>query len=168
MCMLFADIYSSHTSSSFSPSPSDGGAATPNSLILDRENNRLNDNASSVSTITTEDNANGRSVLKKARIEPSGKGGVSGTAHAKSTGGDNGKNGVHHANGEGTYHCQFCEKSFPRLGYLKKHEQVNSKWLLHKYRVAFDNAGLAQRWRLSIRMKLFRNMTRQDFIAKLL
>lgn len=117
--MLFADIYSSHTSSSFSPSPSDGGAATPNSL----ENNRLNDNASSVSTITAEDN--GRSVLKKGRIEPTGKGG---TGHTKST--DNGKNGVHHANGEGTYHCQFCEKSFPRLGYLKKHEQVNSKCIL--------------------------------------
>lgn len=28
-------------------------------------------------------------------------------------------------NGEGSYHCQFCDKSFPRLGYLKKHEQVS-------------------------------------------
>lgn len=26
---------------------------------------------------------------------------------------------------DGSYHCQFCEKTFPRLGYLKKHEQVN-------------------------------------------
>lgn len=26
---------------------------------------------------------------------------------------------------EGSYHCQFCDKSFPRLGYLKKHEQVS-------------------------------------------
>lgn len=25
---------------------------------------------------------------------------------------------------EGTYQCQFCDKTFPRLGYLKKHEQV--------------------------------------------
>lgn len=24
----------------------------------------------------------------------------------------------------GTYNCQFCDKTFPRLGYLKKHEQV--------------------------------------------
>jgi hypothetical protein len=24
-----------------------------------------------------------------------------------------------------SYKCQFCEKSFPRLGYLKKHEQVS-------------------------------------------
>lgn len=28
-------------------------------------------------------------------------------------------------NVEGSYHCQFCDKSFPRLGYLKKHEQVS-------------------------------------------
>lgn len=26
--------------------------------------------------------------------------------------------------GSSSYKCQFCEKSFPRLGYLKKHEQV--------------------------------------------
>lgn len=25
---------------------------------------------------------------------------------------------------DGTYSCQFCSKTFPRLGYLKKHEQV--------------------------------------------
>lgn len=24
-----------------------------------------------------------------------------------------------------SYQCQFCDKSFPRLGYLKKHEQVS-------------------------------------------
>lgn len=28
---------------------------------------------------------------------------------------------------EGSYHCQFCDKSFPRLGYLKKHEQVSNE-----------------------------------------
>lgn len=27
--------------------------------------------------------------------------------------------------GVSSYKCQFCEKSFPRLGYLKKHEQVS-------------------------------------------
>jgi hypothetical protein len=27
--------------------------------------------------------------------------------------------------GASSYKCQFCEKSFPRLGYLKKHEQVS-------------------------------------------
>ena len=25
---------------------------------------------------------------------------------------------------DGSYSCQFCSKTFPRLGYLKKHEQV--------------------------------------------
>lgn len=28
-----------------------------------------------------------------------------------------------------SYKCQFCEKSFPRLGYLKKHEQVSEAWV---------------------------------------
>lgn len=27
---------------------------------------------------------------------------------------------------DGSYHCQFCDKTFPRLGYLKKHEQVST------------------------------------------
>ncbi|EAT37714.1 AAEL010310-PA, partial [Aedes aegypti] len=29
---------------------------------------------------------------------------------------------------DGTYRCQFCDKTFPRLGYLKKHEQVSLKF----------------------------------------
>lgn len=32
------------------------------------------------------------------------------------------------ANGDGSYKCQFCKKVFPRLGYLKKHEQVSEWW----------------------------------------
>lgn len=32
---------------------------------------------------------------------------------------------------EGSYHCQFCDKSFPRLGYLKKHEQVSNELFQH-------------------------------------
>lgn len=98
------DIYSSHTSSSFSPSPSTEGAETPNSLIHDAENNRL--------TANIEENGNER-AMKKSKLNEnclkSDKSSVDGVQH----------------NGEGTYHCQFCEKSFPRLGYLKKHEQVN-------------------------------------------
>lgn len=27
------------------------------------------------------------------------------------------------------YACQFCEKAFPRLSYLKKHEQVRNNFL---------------------------------------
>lgn len=33
------------------------------------------------------------------------------------------QNNPHHT-ADGSYQCQFCDKSFPRLGYLKKHEQV--------------------------------------------
>lgn len=36
------------------------------------------------------------------------------------TGNNNGQ-----ANSGSSYPCQFCDKSFPRLGYLKKHEQVS-------------------------------------------
>ncbi|XP_053677117.1 zinc finger protein 423 homolog [Anopheles nili] len=31
-----------------------------------------------------------------------------------------------------TYHCQFCEKTFPRLGYLKKHEQSHTEHMPFK------------------------------------
>lgn len=98
------DIYSSHTSSSFSPSPSEG-AETPNSLIHDAENNRL--------TANIEENGNER-AMKKSKLNENC------LKSDKPTLVD----GVQQ-NGEGTYHCQFCEKSFPRLGYLKKHEQVS-------------------------------------------
>lgn len=30
--------------------------------------------------------------------------------------------------GLANYQCQFCDKSFPRLGYLKKHEQVSKRF----------------------------------------
>lgn len=29
-----------------------------------------------------------------------------------------------------SYKCQFCDKSFPRLGYLKKHEQVSAEIMI--------------------------------------
>lgn len=41
---------------------------------------------------------------------------------------------------DGNYQCQFCEKSFPRLGYLKKHEQVkqiNSVQAFQEYSTTF-------------------------------
>lgn len=139
---FLADIYSSHTSSSFSPSPSDG-AATPNSLIHDRENNRLNDN-----TITDENecsvkkskvsenhhqlkkgDSNYCAKDKNTKIGSGGGGDENGVVGGKGTDGNGGiGNGTTapHQNGEGTYHCQFCDKSFPRLGYLKKHEQVGT------------------------------------------
>lgn len=39
---------------------------------------------------------------------------------------NNTSNNNNNNNVEGSYHCQFCDKSFPRLGYLKKHEQVSA------------------------------------------
>lgn len=33
---------------------------------------------------------------------------------------------ANNASADGSYQCQFCDKSFPRLGYLKKHEQVSA------------------------------------------
>uniref|UniRef100_A0A1A9W9U1 C2H2-type domain-containing protein n=1 Tax=Glossina brevipalpis TaxID=37001 RepID=A0A1A9W9U1_9MUSC len=33
---------------------------------------------------------------------------------------------------DGSYQCQFCDKSFPRLGYLKKHEQARDVCPLHR------------------------------------
>lgn len=39
--------------------------------------------------------------------------------------GDGIKSGNNAAGADGSYQCQFCDKSFPRLGYLKKHEQVS-------------------------------------------
>lgn len=39
--------------------------------------------------------------------------------------GDGIKSGNNAATADGSYQCQFCDKSFPRLGYLKKHEQVS-------------------------------------------
>lgn len=41
--------------------------------------------------------------------------------------GDGIKSGSNAASADGSYQCQFCDKSFPRLGYLKKHEQVSKK-----------------------------------------
>lgn len=98
----------SQTSSSFSPSLSEG-ATTPNSIIHDTENNRLSGG-------NVDDDAN-ESPIKKLKVEDE-KGEKYATTVSKEHHSSNG--GV-----EGTYHCQFCDKSFPRLGYLKKHEQVS-------------------------------------------
>ncbi|XP_018793118.1 PREDICTED: zinc finger protein 423 homolog [Bactrocera latifrons] len=40
--------------------------------------------------------------------------------------------GIKGSNVDGSYQCQFCEKSFPRLGYLKKHEQSHAEHLPFK------------------------------------
>lgn len=45
------------------------------------------------------------------------------------------------SNAEGSYHCQFCDKSFPRLGYLKKHEQVSNE--LFTYVISIYNHSVS-------------------------
>lgn len=105
--MPVSDIYLSQTSSSFSPSLSEG-ATTPNSIIHDTENNRLNGD-------NVDEDANERPIKKLKVEEKKGEKYVTTVGKEQNT-----TNG----GAEGTYHCQFCDKSFPRLGYLKKHEQV--------------------------------------------
>uniref|UniRef100_A0A1I8Q3D1 C2H2-type domain-containing protein n=2 Tax=Stomoxys calcitrans TaxID=35570 RepID=A0A1I8Q3D1_STOCA len=41
-------------------------------------------------------------------------------------------NNIASAGADGSYQCQFCDKSFPRLGYLKKHEQSHAEHLPFK------------------------------------
>lgn len=161
---FLTDIYSSHTSLSFSPSLSEG-AATPNSLTPHDTNVNENNNASSEnstnfnnnkshhqlttnekehsatlktieSQTATTDAAGGNEKIKMAKSAgiPSSLTPNAGTiafasTHHK-TSKINGKSklvsNAANNNGEGSYHCQFCDKSFPRLGYLKKHEQVSA------------------------------------------
>lgn len=176
----YTDLYSSHTSStSFSPSPSDGGR-TPNSLILERDahahphdlqphqplynphhhahhhlhhrshphhnhhhhlqhqqpyhpakqhkltdGGRNEDAAETAATSTLvgvigagESAAAGEGSPHTASASPSTTTSTTPTTPTAAT--------VTPTRGEGTYQCQFCDKSFPRLGYLKKHEQVSN------------------------------------------
>lgn len=158
-CIIFADIYSSHTSLSFSPSLSEG-AATPNSLTphdtsVNENNNAANENSTnfnnnkshhqlatnemeiSATLKTSEAHAldgGGDDKMKMAKsagipsLTPSA--GTIAFASTHKTSKINGKSklvsNAANNNGEGSYHCQFCDKSFPRLGYLKKHEQVRA------------------------------------------
>jgi len=111
----FADLFSSHTSSSFSPSLSDG-IATPNSLIHDNESSVVTTNGTSpaVKTVTTQlVNSGHRGHHRRIKNNNNNNNDV-----GKTTTDKDGK-------GDGNYNCPFCDKSFPRLGYLKKHEQVS-------------------------------------------
>lgn len=132
-----SDIYSSHTSLSFSPSLSEG-AVTPNSLIhhdgVIENNNLLNGNNAMMveqtglrhPTRLESRNSSGVNERQGHIISPSTDSQPQkGSAKNKLTSQIN-------ANGEGSYKCQFCKKVFPRLGYLKKHEQVCGKELIFK------------------------------------
>jgi hypothetical protein len=93
---LFPELYSSHTSSSF---PASEGFATPNSFTNDLDmKEKFNDNDKTMENDEKSDKIS-------SKMDKSNKGS---------------KNGK-----DGCYQCQFCDKKFPRLGYLKKHEQVS-------------------------------------------
>lgn len=113
---------------SFSPSLSEG-AATPNSVINHDgviENNHLNGNKPMVEhtgmvnghagIVVRPDGQHGQQKIAKPtpatlmhKMRPKKKVGS-----------------VANGNQEGSYKCPFCTKVFPRLGYLKKHEQVHN------------------------------------------
>uniref|UniRef100_A0AAG5DI72 C2H2-type domain-containing protein n=1 Tax=Anopheles atroparvus TaxID=41427 RepID=A0AAG5DI72_ANOAO len=153
------ELYSSHTSSSFSPSISDG-MATPNSITNDTNDSSL---------LTLEPGGGSeKSFRQVAGLHPhhhlphphhvarhhhhhhhvhhrrmAGATKEAGKSSSKnhstsSNNNNNNNNSSNHNNNNNnnnhsgnsnsksltsTYHCQFCEKTFPRLGYLKKHEQ---------------------------------------------
>lgn len=181
--LFISDIYSSHTSLSYSPSLSEG-ATTPNSLTphdttVNDNNNASNENCTNFNNRKshhrlathekenstdphTTDTGNSDTGINERRKMAKSTGVTSlppnadtiafasthkmmatmtTTAAAAATTTPstmtttatkiNGKSKLVSApggnnNGEGSYHCQFCDKSFPRLGYLKKHEQVSA------------------------------------------
>lgn len=105
------------------------GTATPNSLIHHHLHPSLHHHISLQNPNPKEtDNNNGESLLVDGvkmenhnnsnhnneggkKIAPENNATVDGIKNSTST-------------SDGSYQCQFCDKSFPRLGYLKKHEQV--------------------------------------------
>nr|XP_016928216.1 zinc finger protein 423 homolog isoform X1 [Drosophila suzukii] len=150
------DMYSTHTSSSYSPSISDG-TMTPNSHHLPGALA-----ASGQDDHPAEGKVNGgpeggdlpkpkrlphfhhhhhyhhqqalkianklRKINKEAKMGANGGAGSTGAVSKfdKLTG-----EGIK-SRGDGSYQCQFCEKTFPRLGYLKHHVQSHAEHLPFK------------------------------------
>ncbi|XP_062565104.1 zinc finger protein 423 homolog isoform X2 [Armigeres subalbatus] len=111
-----SELYSSHTSSSFSPSISDG-MTTPTSLTNDGDAGLPNgDSAGGADTSGDKCRSERRN-----RIDNNNKI-IKNNNHTNS----------HSKNNDGTYRCQFCDKTFPRLGYLKKHEQSHTEHMPFK------------------------------------
>ncbi|KAH8297062.1 hypothetical protein KR044_004396 [Drosophila immigrans] len=179
---FYSDMYSTHTSSSYSPSISDG-TLTPNSqqphpqLLAAGEDpgsepSKANGDAS---TVVDEDREAPRererdppklkrpahlhhhhhhyhhqqalkiaNKLRKINKEAKLTGPAAGGGAGAGGGGGGGNTGAAAAKfdkltgegiksrGDGSYQCQFCDKSFPRLGYLKHHVQSHAEHLPFK------------------------------------
>lgn len=163
-------MYSTHTSSSYSPSISDG-TLTPNSQQQQQpQQQQAHPHPLGEDATTEESKANGDTAVTGDR-EPSKVGKrpalhhhhhhhyhhqqalkianklrkinkeakQAGVAGAGTPAAGAGGGGAGHkfdkltgegikSRGDGSYQCQFCDKSFPRLGYLKHHVQVSSVW----------------------------------------
>ncbi|XP_052862747.1 zinc finger protein 423 homolog [Anopheles cruzii] len=158
---LGQELYSPHTSSSFSPSMSDG-MATPNSITHDGGAAHGGPEPDAAEVGCGE-----KSSFRAAGNNPSQIGhphhhprhhhlhyhhrrsGGGGGGHPKegkmsrshhhhhnnnnsSSHNNNNHTNSNSKNVDGTYHCQFCDKTFPRLGYLKKHEQSHTEHMPFK------------------------------------
>ncbi|XP_049289716.1 zinc finger protein 423 homolog isoform X2 [Anopheles funestus] len=149
-----SELYSSHTSSSFSPSISDG-MTTPNSITNDTNDGSLLPLGSTDEKPFRQGSGNHhihprhhhahhrRTGTAGGHPSSAKEGGKSSLKHhhqlnnnnSSSHNHNNNNNNNHGSNSKGlnsTYHCQFCEKTFPRLGYLKKHEQSHTEHMPFK------------------------------------
>ncbi|KAH8337914.1 hypothetical protein KR067_009423, partial [Drosophila pandora] len=158
---FYSDMYSTHTSSSYSPSISDG-TMTPNSHHLPgapaslpgqdqdhpREGSTNGGLDGEVDLVKPKrlphfhhhhhHHYHHQQALKIAnklrKINKEAKMGALGGAGAGGAGSKFDKltgEGIK-SRGDGSYQCQFCEKSFPRLGYLKHHVQSHAEHLPFK------------------------------------
>lgn len=117
--LFFSELYSTHTSTSYSPSISDGdgGGRTPNSCVNEDESHRPVENGEIKSETGSEPPTRNHHNHHRHhhhfhhRSKEHKSGGAAGNGNT------------------GSYNCQFCEKTFPRLGYLKKHEQVSLNFI---------------------------------------
>ncbi|XP_041781932.1 zinc finger protein 423 homolog isoform X3 [Anopheles merus] len=155
-----SELYSSHTSSSFSPSISDG-MTTPNSIPEPNDGPTTLDSGAAgekqYRNHHPHHQLHPRHVHHLHHRRAGGIGGHSSTGgkegggkssskHHQQHNNNNNNNSSNHHNhnnnnngkglgggaGSSTYHCQFCEKTFPRLGYLKKHEQSHTEHMPFK------------------------------------
>ncbi|XP_052899805.1 uncharacterized protein LOC128306360 [Anopheles moucheti] len=150
-----SELYSSHTSSSFSPSISDG-MTTPNSITNDAPDGALlalgtadekpfrqqgNNHPAHHIHPRHQHHVHHRRTAG-GHASSAKEGGKASLKHHHQLNNNNNSSSHNHNNNNNngsnskglnsTYHCQFCEKTFPRLGYLKKHEQSHTEHMPFK------------------------------------